>query len=82
MKEPKLQFNREELSIIRQKLSECYLEQELMSAEIGLIRAKEENASEREVISWKGHITNIKEKRKVNKNLITKINKYFGFDNE
>ncbi len=82
MKEPKLQFNREELSIIRQKLSECYLEQELMSAEIGLIRAKEENASEREVISWKGHITNIKEKIKVNKNLITKINKYFGFDNE
>lgn len=82
MKEPKLQFNREELSIIRQKLSECYLEQELMSAEIGLIRAKEENASEREVISWKAHITDIKQKIKANKNLIKKINKYFGFDNE
>lgn len=81
MKEPKLQFNREELSIIRQKLSECYLEHELMSAEIGLSRAKEENA-QNELNAWKVHITDIKQKRKVNKNLIRKINKYFGFDNE
>ena len=82
MKEPRLQFNREELSIIRQKLSECYLENELMSAEIGLSRAKEEDATQNELNRWKVYITNIKQKRKVNKNLIRKINKYFGFDNE
>ena len=82
MKEPRLRFNKKELSIIREKLSECYLEHELMSAEIGLSRAKKENASENELNQWKVHITDIKQKRKVNKNLIRKINKYFGFDNE
>lgn len=82
MKEPKLQFNREELSIIRQKLSECYLEHELMSAEIGLSTAKEEDAPLNELNAWKIQITDIKQKRKVNKNLIRKINKYFGFENE
>jgi hypothetical protein len=82
MKEPKLQFNRDELQIIRQKLSECYLEHELMSAEIGLIRAKDDNASENEISSWKAQINNIKKQRIVNKNLIKKINNYFGFDNE
>jgi len=82
MKEPKLQFKRDELQIIRQILSECYLEHELMKAEIGLSRAKAENASEQEITRWKRHVTQIKERRKVNKNLITKINKYFGFENE
>jgi ABC-type microcin C transport system permease subunit YejB len=82
MKEPKLQFNREELFIIRQTISECYLEHDLMSAEIGLIRAKDDNASENEISLWKAQINNIKKQRKVNKNLIKKINKYFGFDNE
>ena len=79
---PKLQFNREELSIIRQKLSECYLDHELMSAEIGLSTAKEEDAPQNELNAWKIQITDIKQKRKVNKNLIRKINKYFGFENE
>ena len=82
MKEPKLQLNRDELQIIRKILSECYLEHELMKAEIGLSRAKAENALEQEITRWKGHVINIKERRKINKNLITKINKYFGFDNE
>ena len=82
MKEPKLQFSREELHIIRKKLSDCYLEHELMSSEIGLSRAKEDNASESEIRLWKAQINNIKKQRKVNKNLIRKINKYFGFDNE
>jgi ABC-type microcin C transport system permease subunit YejB len=53
-----------------------------MSSEIGLSRAKEDNASESEISSWKAQINNIKKERKVNKNLIRKINKYFGFDNE
>lgn len=82
MKVPKLQFSREELHIIRQKLSDSYLEHELMSSEIGLSRAKEDNASESEISLWKAQINNIKKERKVNKNLIRKINKYFGFDNE
>lgn len=82
MKEPKLQFSREELHIIRKKLSDCYLEHELMSSEIGLSRAKKDNASESEISLWKAQINNIKKQRKVNKNLIRKINKYFGFDNE
>jgi len=82
MKEPKLQFSREELHIIRQKLSHCYLEHELMKYEIGLSRAKKDNASEKEISIWKHNVNKIKKQRKVNKNLIRKINKYFGFDNE
>jgi len=82
MKEPKLQFNREELKIIRTQLSEDYFEHQLMSSEIGLSRAKDDNALEKEIDSWKAQVNNIKSQRKVNKNLIRKINKYFGFDNE
>ena len=82
MKEPKLQFSREELHIIRQKLSDSYLEHELMSSEIGLSRAKIDNASEKEISLWKAKVNEIKKERKVNKNLIRKINKFFGFDNE
>jgi len=82
MKEPKLQLNKKELHIIRQKLSECFLDHELMSSEIGLSRAKDDNASENEISIWKAQIKNIKEQRIVNKNLIKKINNYFGFDNE
>ncbi len=82
MKEPKLQFNREELKLIRTQLSEDYFEHQLMSSEIGLSRAKDDNALEKEIDSWKAQVNNIKSQRKVNKNLIRKINKYFGFDNE
>ena len=82
MKVPKLQFSREELHIIRQKLSHCHLEYELTKYEIGLSRAKKDNASESEIRLWKAQINNIKKQRKVNKNLIRKINKFFGFDNE
>ena len=82
MKKPKLQFNREELLIIRQKLSDCHLEYELTKYEIGLSRAKKDNASEKEISSWEYNLNKIKKERKVNKNLIRKINKYFGFDNE
>ena len=82
MKERKLQLNRKELHIIRQKLSECYLEDELMKTEIGFMRAKLENATETEINTWKGHISNLKSVMKTNKNLIKKINNYFGFDNE
>tara|TARA_R110002050_G_scaffold37038_1_gene92183 strand:- start:2596 stop:2874 length:279 start_codon:yes stop_codon:yes gene_type:complete len=82
MKEPKLQLNRDDLYIIRKKLSECYLEHELMLAEIGLSNAKDDNALEKEIDSWKAQVNNIKKQRIVNKNLIRKINKYFGFDND
>ena len=82
MKEPKLQFNREELKLIHTQLSEDYFEHQLMSSEIGLSRAKDDNALEKEIDSWKAQVNNIKSQRKVNKNLIRKINKYFGFDNE
>ena len=63
MKEPKLQFNRDELHIIRKKLSECYLEHELMLAEIGLSDAKDDNALEKEIDSWKAQVNNIKKQR-------------------
>jgi hypothetical protein len=82
MKERKLQFNRDELSIIRAHLSEYYFEDELMKSEMGLSRAKQENATEKEINIWKGHISNLKSVMKTNKNLIKKVNKYFGFDNE
>jgi len=82
MKESKLQLNRDELHIIRIKLSECFLDHELMRSEIGLSNAKDDNASENEISSWKAQINHYKKQRKVNKNLIKKINNYFGFDNE
>ncbi len=81
MKEPKLQFNREELKLIRIQLSENYFEHQLMKAEIGLIRAKEENATEKEIVSWKKHKHSLKSVIKTNKNVIKKINNFFGFDN-
>ena len=82
MKQPKLKFTRIEILIIRKNLSESYLEHELMSSEIGLSTAKDDNASEKEIDLWKAHVNNIKNQRKVNKNLIRRIDKYFGFDNE
>ncbi len=85
MKEPKLQFNRDELRIISKCLRDDYLETELMRAENGLKGAKEhteiDNASplsKNELQQWINYVQKVKYLRSVNKKLIKKIDKYFG----
>ena len=85
MKEPKLQFNRDELRIIRKGLRDDYLETELMRAENGLKGAKEhteiDNASplsKNELQQWINYVQKVKYLRSVNKKLIKKIDKYFS----
>jgi hypothetical protein len=79
MTDPKLRFNREELKVIHDYLYVEKYETDLMSAEIGLSRAKENGVN---LSSWQNHVDLIKKKIKTNKILINKINKYFGYNEE
>mgnify|MGYP006908256432 CR=1 FL=1 len=79
MKEPRLRFNREELKVIHDYLYLEKYESDLMRAEIGLSRAKEENEH---LGAWQSHVYFVKQKIKTNKNLIKKIERYFGYDEE
>ena len=79
MKEPRLRFNREELKVIHDYLYLEKYEADLMRAEIGLSRAKEEN---KYLGAWQSHVYFVKQKIKTNKNLIKKIERYFNYDEE
>ena len=78
MKEPKLQFNRDELRIISKCLRDDYLETELMRVEIGLKNAEKDADSRNELQQWINLVQQVKYKRSVNKKLIKKIDKYFS----
>ncbi len=78
MKEPKLQFNRDELRIISKCLRDDYLETELMRVEIGLKNAEKDADSRNELQQWINLVQKVKYLRSVNKKLIKKIDKYFG----
>lgn len=67
MKETKLQLNRDELHFLRGNLHRDYFETEITRAVI--------DKDQRMIDYWKGQ-------NKINNNLIKRINKYFGFDNE
>tara|TARA_R100000234_G_scaffold84920_1_gene54031 strand:- start:359 stop:598 length:240 start_codon:yes stop_codon:yes gene_type:complete len=78
LKEPKLQFNRDELRIISKCLRDDYLETELMRVEIGLKNAEKDADSRNELQQWINLVQKVKYLRSVNKKLIKKIDKYFG----
>ena len=78
MKEPNLQFNRDELRIISKCLRDDYLETELMRVEIGLKNAEKDADSRNELQQWINLVQKVKYLRSVNKKLIKKIDKYFG----
>ena len=78
MKEPKLQFNRDELRIISKCLRDDYLETKLMRVEIGLKNAEKDADSRNELQQWINLVQQVKYKRSVNKKLIKKIDKYFS----
>ena len=80
MKEPRLRFNREELKVIHDYLYLEKYETDLMRAEIDYSRAKERGDDN--LGAWKDHLFFVKQKIKTNKNLIKKIEKYFGYDEE
>ena len=78
MKEPKLQFNRDELRIISECLRDDYLETKLMRVENGLKNAEKDADSRNELQQWINLVQQVKYKRSVNKKLIKKIDKYFS----
>jgi len=78
LKEPKLQFNRDELRIISECLRDDYLETKLMRVENGLKNAEKDADSENELQQWINLVQQVKYLRSVNKKLIKKIDKYFS----
>ena len=80
MTEPRLRFHREELKVIHDYLYLEKYETDLMRAEIGYSGAKEKGDDN--LGAWKNHLFSVKQKIKTNKNIIKKIERYFGYDEE